>query len=162
MPSDSAAANPRLFALTAAAAWVVLFALYLLFAGSFSLDEAATGAAAATLACLWWALGGRRGGMRFAGWTRHLGRLAKATLALPAATARVAGQLVHHIRYGRPPGRTLYERDAESAWAVADTPAERALGLIAKSLAPDSFVLREKGGDAGIVEHRLSGGGDAR
>lgn len=160
MSSASATAKPGHFALTTAAAWVVLFALYMLLAGAFSLDEAATGAAAATLACIWWAFGGRRGGMRFAGWTRQLGPIARAVLALPGATARVAGQLVHHIRYGRPPGRTLYERDADGAWANADLPAERALGLIAKSLAPDSFVLREKGGDSGIVEHRLAGGGD--
>jgi len=162
MSSASAAVRPGHFALTTAFAWVVLLALYMLFAGSFSLDEAATGAAAATLACLWWAFGSRRGGMRFAGWTGQLGSIGRAILTLPRATGRVAGQLVHHIRYGRPPGRTLYERDADSAWANAEAPAERALGLIAKSLTPDSFVLREKGGDAGIVEHRLSGGGDER
>ena len=162
MPSASATARPGHFALAALAAWVILFALYLLFAGSVSLDEAGTGAAAATLACIWWAFGGRRGGMRFAGWLYHLAPLGRAVAALPGATARVAGQLVHHIRYGRPPGRTVYERDSDSAWANADTPAEQALGLIAKSLAPDSYVLREKGGDTGIVEHRLSGGGEAR
>lgn len=156
--SSAPAARTGHFALTTAFAWVVLLALYMLFAGSFSLDEAATGAAAASLACLWWALGGRRGGMRFTGWTRHLAPIAGAILTLPAATVRVAGQLVHTIRHGEPPGTTAYERDADSAWAMADAPAERALGLIAKSLAPDSFVLREKGGDAGIVEHRLSSG----
>lgn len=162
MASNSAAARPGHFALAALIAWVVLFALYLLLAGSTSLDEAATGAAAATLACIWWAFAGRRGGMRFGGWAHHLAPLGHAVIALPGATARVAGQLNHHILYGRPPGRTVYERDSDSAWANADTPAEQALGLIAKSLAPDSFVLREKGGDAGIVEHRLSGGGEAR
>lgn len=158
MSPASATETSKHFARTTASAWVVLFALYMLFAGSVSLDEAATGAAAATLACLWWAFGGRRGGMRFDGWTRHLGPLGRAVLALPAATARVAGHLVLPIRRREPPGTTAFERDADSAWAVADAPAERALGLIAKSLAPDSFVLREKGGDAGIVEHRLSSG----
>ncbi len=162
MSSDSAAANHRLFALTAAAAWVVLFALYLLFAGSFSLDEAATGAAAATLACLWWALGGRRGGMRFAGWTRHLGPHRQGD-PRPARRDGAGGGATRPPHPLRPPaGPDPLRAGRRSAWAVADTPAERALGLIAKSLAPDSFVLREKGGDAGIVEHRLSGGGDAR
>ncbi len=156
MSQPSTALKPGHFALTTAAAWLVLFALYMLFAGSFSLDEAATGAGAATLACIWWALGGRGGGMRFSGWTGFLSPVWQSLLALPGATFHVGRQLLGFVLHGAPPGRTTYERDADSAWAMADAPAERALGLIAKSLAPDSFVLREKGGDAGIVEHSLS------
>ncbi|MFC6790140.1 hypothetical protein ACFQE0_11235 [Methylobacterium komagatae] len=156
MSQPSAATKPGHFALTTAAAWVVLFALYMLLAGSLSLDEAATGAGAATLACIWWAVGGRGGGMRFSGWTGFLGPIWRSLIALPGATIRVGRQLLGFVLHGAPPGHTTYERDAASAWATADAPAERALGLIAKSLAPDSFVLREKGGDAGIVEHSLS------
>ncbi|MCJ2013042.1 hypothetical protein [Methylobacterium sp. J-076] len=148
--------RPGHFALALAVAWVTLFAFYLMFAGSVSLNEAGTGAAAATLACIWWAFGGRRGGMRFSGWPSALGPLWRATVGLPAATAKVAGQLARAAIRGAPPGTVDYERDADSAWATAEAPAERALGLIAASLAPDSYVLREKGGDAGIVTHSLA------
>lgn len=160
--SSAPAARPGHFSLALVGAWATLFSLYFLFAGSVSLNEAATGVAASTLACIWWAVGGRRGGMRFAGWFGALGPVGHAVLTLPAATVKVAGQLVRTAFHGSPPGDVSYERDANSAWATAEAPVDRALGLIGASLAPDSYVLREKGGDAGIVEHSLSTWGKGR
>lgn len=169
MPSDPVALpamlppsrtrRPGDFALVIAVIWVILFALYILFAGSLDLNEGIAGAAAAALGCIWWAFAGRRGGMRFSGWIVSLRPIGDAIVALPRATARVAGQLVRAAIGGAPPGTVTYERDADSAWTRADRPAGRALGLIAASLAPDSYVLREKGGDAGIVTHTLAPSG---
>lgn len=162
MPIASATARPGRFALAIAAVWAVLFGLYVMFSGTLSLNEAVTGAGASALACVWWAFAGRKGGMRFSGWLRYLSLIGQAVLGLPRATATVAGQLGRIAVHGGPPGVVAYERDADSAWAYADAPAERALGLIAASLAPDSYVLREKGGDAGIVEHSLAPRGATR
>ncbi|GJE40542.1 hypothetical protein [Methylobacterium persicinum] len=148
--------SPGRFALAIAAVWLLLFALYILCAGSLSLNEGLAGAVTAALGSIWWAFAGRGGGMRFSGWMSGLGPVGHAILGLPGATGRVAGQLVHAVIGGGPRGSVAYERDAESAWANAELPAERALGLIAASLAPDSFVLREKGGDTGIVMHTLA------
>lgn len=159
MSSPSTTARPGHFALVLAVVWVELFALYILFAGSFSLNEGMVGAASAALGCIWWAFAGRSGGLRFSGWTASLRPVGHAVLALPGATARVGGQLVRAVIRGDTSGIVAYERDTGSAWANADSPAERALGLIAASLAPDSYVLREKGGDAGIVTHSLAPSG---
>jgi hypothetical protein len=154
-PGDASPIRGR-FALRLAVVWAVLFGLYLLFAGSLGLGEAGAGAVSAGLGSLWWARAGRTGGIHFSGWTRSLGPVWKAVAAMPAATARVGGQLVGAVLRGGPPGIVAYRRDADSAWASADTPAERAFGLIGASLAPDTYVLRENGGDGGIVEHSLS------
>lgn len=162
MPIASATARPGRFALAIAVVWVVLFGLYLMFSGTFSLNEAMTGAGASALSCVWWGFAGRGGGIRFSGWIRYLSPIGQAILALPGATAKVAGQLARIALQGGPPGAVAYERGAESAWAHGEAPAERALGLIAASLAPDSYVLREKGGDAGIVEHSLAPRGETR
>ncbi len=156
MTSGDAPSMSRHFALRLAVVWAVLFGLYMLFAGSLSLDEAGVGAACAGAGGLWWARAGRTGGTHFSGWTRSLRPVWDALVAMPGATVRVGGQLVGAVLRGGPPGSVAYRRDADSAWAQADTPAERALGLIGASLAPDTYVLRENGGDGGIVDHSLS------
>jgi hypothetical protein len=156
MASGDAPSNHGHHARRLAVVWAVLFGLYMLFAGSLSLTEAGTGAVCAGLGALWWARAGRTGGTHFSGWTRSLRPVWDALLAMPGATARVGGRLVGAALRGGPPGSVAYRRDADSAWATADTPAERALGLIGASLAPDTYVLRENGGDGGIVEHSLS------
>jgi hypothetical protein len=156
MASGDASSMSGHFALRLAVVWAVLFGLYMLFAGSLSLDEAVTGAACAGVGSVWWARAGRTGGIHFSGWTRCLGPVGKALAAMPGATVRVGGQLVGAVLRGGPPGSVAYRRDADSAWADAETPAERALGLIGASLAPDTYVLREHGGDGGIVDHALS------
>jgi hypothetical protein len=159
MASDDASSMSGHFALRLSFVWAVLFGLYMLFAGSFSLDEAGAGAVCAGFGALWWARAGRTGGTHFSGWTRSLRPVWDALLAMPGATARVGGRLVGVVLRGGPPGSVAYKRDADSAWAQADTAAERALGLIGASLAPDTYVLRENGGDGGIVDHALSPAG---
>lgn len=143
-------------ALGVAGAWLVLMGLYILFVGSLSLNEAMAGAASALLASLWWARTGRIGGKHFDGWFSALRPLTGALLAMPAATVKVGGQLVGVVLRGVPQGTVAYRRGADSTWASSDKPAERAYGLIATSLAPDSYILRDDEGNGGVLDHALA------
>ncbi len=137
----------------------VLFGLYVLFVGSISINEAIAGALSTIVATLWWIRIGRMNGVRFAGWLAAMRPLGGALAALPGATIKVGRQLVGVIVRGGPPGAVAYRREEDSAWASADRPAERAFGLIAASLSPDSFIVREDGGDKGTLDHALARGG---
>jgi hypothetical protein len=156
MSSDPPAgpSRPSLPSLIAGAA--VLFGLYVLCVGSISVNEALAGALSTGLAILWWVRIGRLNGVRFAGWFPAMRPLGGALLALPGATAKVAGQLARVVIRGAPQGAVAYRRESDSAWATAERPAERAFGLIAASLSPDSFILRDDGGDRGILDHALA------
>jgi hypothetical protein len=154
-PGASPPARRGRSALGIATTWVVLAGLYVLFVGSFSLSEAIAGSVSAALGCAWWVHTGGRGDIRFPGGIGELRPLGTALLGLPGATLRVASELAGTVARGSPLGTVGYRRDAGSAWARADEPGERALGLVAASLAPDSFVLREDAGDSGILDHRL-------
>ena len=136
--------------------WAVLFALYVLFVGSLSLNEGLVGAASAAISCLWWAKAGRIGGKRFDGWASALRPLGGALVALPAATMTVAHQLVMVVLRGGPDGAVAHRSGNDNAWAHADRPADRACGLIAASLAPDTYIVRDDGGDGGILDHALA------
>jgi hypothetical protein len=161
MSSDPPEAKPGPSVVTAIAVGIVLFGLYVLFVGSISVNEAIAGGISTALAVAWWAGIGRRDGVRFAGWLPAMRPVGDALLALPRATARVAGQLLHVVLRGGPEGAVAYRREADSAWASAERPVERAFGLIAASLSPDSYILREDGGDKGILDHALARGSDS-
>ncbi len=160
MSSDPPAAPTRLSLLSLIAGAAVLFGLYVLCVGSISINESLAGALSTGLAILWWVRIGRMNGVRFAGWFPAMRPLGGALLALPGATAKVAGQLVRVVIRGGPPGAVAYRRGTDSAWATAERPAARALGLIAASLSPDSFILRDDGGDQGILDHALGREGE--
>jgi len=155
-PGDASSMSRERLALGVAGAWLVLMALYILFVGSLSLNEAMAGATSALLASLWWARVGRIGGKHFDGWFTALRPLGGALLALPAATMKVGAQLVGIVLRGVPQGDVAYRSGADSAWARSDEPAERAYGLIATSLSPDSYILRDDEGDGGVLDHALT------
>lgn len=157
MSSDQPDETPTLA--TAVVVCVVLFALYVLFVGSISVNETIAGGLSTILATLWWVRIGRMNGVRFAGWLAAMRPLGGALAALPGATLKVGRQLVGVIVRGGPPGSVAYRPEGESAWASADRPAERAFGLIAASLSPDSFIVREDEGDKGTLDHALARGG---
>ena len=144
-----------------AGVWAVLFALYVLFVGSLSLNEAIVGTASAALACLWWAKAGRVGGKQVDGWASALRPLGGALVALPGATMTVARQLVTVVLSGGPDGAVAHKSPKDAPWAHADAPAERAYGLIAASLSPDAYIVREDEGDGGLLDHALARGGSA-
>lgn len=154
MSSDQPEQSPALA--TAVVVCVVLFGLYVLFVGSISVNEAIAGGLSTILATLWWVRIGRMNGVRFAGWLAAMRPLASALVTLPGATMKVARQLGGVVVRGAPPGAVAYRREEDSTWAFADRPAERAFGLIAASLSPDSYIVREDGGDKGTLDHALA------
>lgn len=156
MSSDPPARPSRLSLASIVAGGAVLFGLYVLCVGSISVNEALAGALSTGLAILWWVRTGRMNGVRFAGWFPAMRPLGGALLALPGATAKVAGQLARVVIRGGPPGAVAYHREKDDAWATAERPAERAFGLIAASLSPDSFIVSDDGGDQGVLDHALA------
>ncbi len=155
-PADHPDMARRRFVAGLSVAWAVLFGLYLLFSGSVGIDELIAGSGSALVGCVWWARAGRIGGKRFDHWFPALRPLGGALLMLPGATVRVGAQLLSVVVRGTPEGSVAYRRGTDSDWATADRPAERAYGLIAASLSPDTFILRDDGGDGGIVDHALA------
>ena len=128
----------------AVAIWVVLAVAYMVFAGSLSLNEALAGLVCATLATLWWWTVGRRGDIHFYIDRATFPPLGRALRGIPRQTVRIGLHLVGTV-LGRAGGGTTRDRSAvEWSWATptGDTaPAARAVGLLAASLAPDSYVL---------------------
>lgn len=149
-------------ALGLAFVWVALFGIYVLFVGSLSVNEALAGGGSVTFACLWWARSGRITGKHFNGWLMALRPLGGALAGLPGGTAKVAGQLAAVAFHGGPQGGVAYRRGADNGWASSDWPAERAYGLIATSLSPDSYIVRDDEGDRGILDHALDRDGGRR
>ena len=141
-----------------AAIWIVLALTYMVFAGSVSLNEGMAAVGCASLGTLWWWGVARRGGLRFRFDSASLRPLGPAILAVPRRTARVGLHLLRAV-VGRAGGGAIRERSAvEIAWATPDgetAPAARAVGLLAASLAPDSYVLTLDRAHGTVVTHGL-------
>ncbi|MBN4094176.1 MULTISPECIES: hypothetical protein [Methylobacterium] len=141
-----------------AAIWVVLALTYMVFAGSVSLNEGMAAVGCASLGTLWWWGVGRRGGLRFRFDRASLHPLGPAVRDMPRQTARVGLHLLRAI-LGRAGGGATRERSAaEIAWATPEgdaAPAARAVGLLAASLAPDSYVLTLDRAHGTVVTHGL-------
>ncbi|MDP4003470.1 hypothetical protein [Methylobacterium sp. NEAU K] len=114
--------------------------------------------ACASLGTAWWWASARRGTVRF-----HFGRaplrpLGPAILGLPRQTARVAIHLAKAL-IERSDGGTTWERTgSDVAWARPtgeSAPAARAVGLLAASLAPDSYVLTLDRAHGTVTMHAL-------
>ncbi|TXN82812.1 hypothetical protein FV234_08665 [Methylobacterium sp. WL8] len=145
----------------AAAIWIALDFAYLVFAGTVSVNECVAAIVCATLATAWWWGVGRRGGVRF-----HFDRaafrpLGAAILGLPRQTTRAGRDLVEALRADGAGGRICKQSVAELAWATPNgptAPAARAIGLLAASLAPDSFVLVLDRAHGTVATHALGDG----
>ncbi|SDM43125.1 hypothetical protein SAMN05216360_10271 [Methylobacterium phyllostachyos] len=142
----------------AVAIWLLLAATYLVFAGSVSLNEGLAMVACATLGTIWWWAVGRRGGIRFRFSRALLKPFGAALLGMPRQTVRVGVHLARAV-LGQTGGGVVRERSAaEIAWATphgGTAPAERAVGLLAASLAPDSYVLTIDRPHGTVVTHAL-------
>ncbi|TXM67277.1 hypothetical protein FV226_22250 [Methylobacterium sp. WL12] len=145
----------------AAAIWIALDFAYLVFAGTVSVNECVAAIVCATLATAWWWGVGRRGGVRF-----HFDRAAFRPLGaaiqdLPRQTARAGRHLVEALRADGAGGRICEQSVAELAWVTPRgpaAPAARAVGLLAASLAPDSFVLVLDRAHGTVATHALGDG----
>ncbi|MGH1572710.1 hypothetical protein ACRAWG_21105 [Methylobacterium sp. P31] len=142
----------------AAAIWVALALTYMVFAGSVSVNEGLAALACASLGTFWWWTVGRRGGIRFHFSLEPLRPLGPAILDMPRQTARVGIHLTKAL-LGRAGGGQTRERSAaEMAWATPDgdtAPAARAVGLLAASLTPDSYVLTLDREHGTVATHAL-------
>jgi hypothetical protein len=145
------------------AIWIALVLTYMVFAGSVSVNEGMAALGCASLGTLWWWGVGRRGGIRF-----HFGRdtlrpLGPAIRDMPRQTAKVGLRLLKAV-LGRAGGGATRERSAsEVSWATPEgdtAPAARAVGLLAASLAPDSYVLTLDREHGTVATHALEN--DAR
>ena len=145
----------------AVAIWVALALAYMAFAGSLSLNEGLAAVACASLATLWWWGVGRRGGLRFHFNSEALRPIAPAIRAMFRQTARVGIRLFEAV-LGRAGGGAVREHSAsEVAWATPEgdtAPAARSVGLLAASLAPDSFVLTLDREHGTVTTHALDAG----
>ncbi|MDP4024183.1 hypothetical protein Q8W71_16260 [Methylobacterium sp. NEAU 140] len=143
-----------------AAVWIVLAAVYLLFAGSVSLNEALAGAVCASLGTLWWDRAARRGGLSFRVALPALRPLAEAALGLPRRTLRVGARLARALVDGRDLGTVERRTAAGIPWTRAEgpeAPAVRAFGLLGASLAPDSYVMHLDTEHGQVMCHVLTG-----
>jgi hypothetical protein len=142
----------------AAAIWVALALAYMVFAGSVSVNEGLAALACASLGTLWWWVVGRRGGIHFHFGLEPLRPLGPAILGMPQQTARVGIRLAKAL-LGRAGGGQIRERSAAAvSWATPDgdtAPAARAVGLLAASLAPDSYVLTLDRAHGTVATHAL-------
>lgn len=140
------------------AIWVALFLTYMVFAGSVSVNEGIAGVGCASLATLWWWGVGRRGGTHFHFDRRALRPVGPAILDMPRRTIEVGIRLIEVV-LGRAGGGTTRERSASDLpWATPDgdvAPAARAVGLLAASLAPDSYVLTLDRAHGTVATHAL-------
>ena len=138
-------------------AWICLFAAYLVFAGRASLDEGVAGAVFAAAAVLWWIATGRASSHAFsfdaASW-RAVGRACR---KLPGATLSVGAALLSAVT-GRQGGAVAHGFYAHGGHGDPADAGRRAIGVLAASLAPDSFVLRTPAERDEIVVHALPAG----
>lgn len=140
------------------AIWIALVSTYLVFAGSVSVNEGLAAVGCASLATLWWWGVGRRGGTRFHFGLPTLRPLGPAILDMPRRTAQVGIHLLGAV-LGRAGGGGTRERSAAGlSWATPEgdtAPATRAVGLLAASLAPDSYVLTLDRAHGTVTTHAL-------
>lgn len=141
----------------AVAIWIAFALTYMVFAGSVGVNEGLAGFVCASLATTWWWRVGRRGGhFRFDfGLLRPLG---PALLGLAPQTVRIGYRLMTVLLGHAARGTTRERSAADVAWATPvgpTAPAARAVGLLAASLAPDSYVLTLDRAHGTVATHAL-------
>jgi hypothetical protein len=126
--------------------WIAGAAIYALFAGAFRFHELAAMASGGLVFALWSASLRRTAAIRFRFQRENLAVAARAVGALPLATARVSLRLAQAVVGSGPasrcPGKSLSEPLARGRHYDPVDAARRATTVLARSLGPDSFVLR--------------------
>jgi len=138
--------------------WIASAAAYLLFAGGFGADELAAAAACGLAGALWSAALARAAPARLRIGAAELGELGRAVAGLPRAAAQVAAELGRAIVEG---GGGAIVRQALPPGVQGDA-GRRAVAVLARSLAPDSFVVRDQAGGGEVVAHVLVRGARSR
>lgn len=141
--------------------WLAAAGSYVLLAGQFSPDELGAAVLCGLIAALWSASLNGAASVHFRFERGTLAAAIRAIAGLPAATIRVAVAFV----------RVLVTRRIAATW-FADTTREpfihghrlnptdagrRATAILARSLAPDSFIVRTPEGREEMEVHNLSG-----
>ena len=135
-------------------AWVCLVAIYLLLAGQVSGDEIVAGAVCAAAAVIWWVGTHRASDHRFAFDAGSWAAVGRACRNLPWAVLSVGAVLLRALV--RPEaGEVAHWFFAHGRRTDPGDGGRRAIGVLAASLAPDSFVLRTPAERDEIVVHTL-------
>lgn len=142
--------------LVAGSIWCVLFALYLLFAGTIDATEIGTGVVVATLATAF---------MQFV----HVGRQRDLQLLPPIRVLwrPVLGLVTDSVRVSGMLFRVLWRRPSEQAGTVVRQPfrqggetardaGRRGMMTLSASLAPNGYVLHIPDGENVVLMHRLA------
>lgn len=135
-------------------AWAGAALAYVLFAGQFSPDELVAAAACGLAVSLWWLALRKQAPRVFRFEPRAGSAVFRATASLPAATAKVAARLAVAVASGR--GGELAHRPF--VHGREDDPADagrRAVAVLALSLAPDSFAVRDHAGEDSLAVHAI-------
>ena len=138
-------------------AWACLLAFYLIMAGQLSLDEVGAGAVCAAAGVLWWSITRRASARTFSFDFESCTATGRACRNLPHGTFAVAAALLRTIRDGKG-GAVATGLFAHGQKVDPADSGRRAVGVIAASLAPDSFVLRTPSARDEIVVHTFPPG----
>jgi hypothetical protein len=151
------------FMLNLIALWTTLAGLYLVLAGTVSLTEAVCAAFCASLGVVWAWRACSHGTLRFGFSRSTLATVGASVAAVPAQLAEVGRRLVGCVLGRKTTGstRTRPLHDLATSPVPADARQAagwRAVGVIAASLAPASFILRLEPGHDRLLEHGFETG----
>jgi multisubunit Na+/H+ antiporter MnhE subunit len=122
--------------------WCLAFGVYLVFAGTVSLDEMATAVVVASLAALWAAVIRHASEQVFAFRRDAVAVVLRVLGNLIPATLQTFAQLLAAATFDQSPGRAQV---TQFRFGTNDEPGERmrrAIAVLAASLTPDRFVVR--------------------
>ncbi|KAB1072737.1 hypothetical protein [Methylobacterium planeticum] len=144
-----------------AALWLLLSGIYLLFAGTLSLTETAAAVLCGLLAAIWTRCAGDPGEIRFRLRPDLFRPVLRAASELPGQTFSVGLRLAKAAVRGGSGGSALTAASSTlSRFSLADSNpearADRAVGILAASLAPRSYVVRLDPERGIVVMHDLS------
>jgi hypothetical protein len=141
--------------------WLALGAFYLLLAGEFSPDELGAAVLSGLIAAIWSASLKRAACIRFRFNRASLAAVRCAIAGLTAATVRVAaalcGLLVARKMAAPRLGQIVQEPFVHGRRLNPVDTGRRAIAVLARSLAPDSFVIRTQEGREEMDLHNVLG-----
>lgn len=141
--------------------WLAAAGSYVLFAGQFSPDELGAAALCGLCAAFWSSSLNRAAFIQFRFERGTLAAAIRAIAGLPAATVRVAVALFR-VLVTRKTAKTWFAQTVGEPFihGLRLNPADagrRATAILARSLAPDSFIVRTPEGREEIEVHNLLG-----
>lgn len=141
--------------------WLTAAGSYVLLAGQFSPDELGAAALCGLFAALWSASLGRAASVHFRFERGNLAAAIRAIAGLPAATVWVAAAFVRVLVTRKIAekwfARTMREPFIHGLRLNPTDAGRRATAILARSLAPDSFIVRTPEGREEIEVHNLLG-----